>query len=128
MDYISKWVWIFQIIAAVILAYVGFSKFATGDTEKIFAALGMEPHGRYMIGALEIFAGFLLMTSGFAATGAFLGIGIMLGALIAHLTVLGVTIGEGDGLLFALLLLVLISCLIVCYVRRKQLPLIGQTL
>ncbi len=116
-----------RLLVAAILLSVGYSKLAAeGMDVMLFERLGMEPHGRIIIGLLEITAG-LLMLSPQAASGAFLAVGIMFGAIIAHCTVLGVDVGDG-GRHVAMLALVLVSSLLVLYARRRDLPIIGKTL
>jgi len=95
----NRWIlWIFRLIAAGILLPVAVQKLVgAGPSGLIFEALGMEPHGRIIIGLVELTAALLLLSPQ-AATGALLAIGVMLGAIIAHLTVLGVDAtlsGEG---------------------------------
>ena len=122
-------VWVFQIIAAVIFIGVGFMKFKGGDADvMIFEVLNMEPTGRFLIGTIEIIAGLLLLTDALAATGAFIGIGVMFGAIIAHVTILGYTINNDGGMHIMMLALVLFSCFVVSYQRRKQLPFIGSVI
>ncbi|MGE9293611.1 MAG: hypothetical protein ACQKBW_08360 [Puniceicoccales bacterium] len=119
--------WFFQIIAAVILLQTLFFKF-TGAPESvyIFSKLGVEPWGRYGSGVAELIASILLLWPRFAWAGAILGVGVMLGALGAHLGPLGIDIvvdGESDGgLLFGLAVAVLASCLFVLVLRIKQIP------
>ncbi len=121
--------WIFQIAAGTIFLWVGLLKINSNPTDIfLFSKLEMEPFGRYLIGALEIIAGILLFTHTFSAAAAFLGIGIMCGAIIAHTTVLGASIHGDQGIHIILLITVLISCGTVFYLRRKQLPFIGKTL
>jgi uncharacterized membrane protein YphA (DoxX/SURF4 family) len=55
----------------------------------IFENLGMEPGGRYLIAILELAAALLLLIPFSAPWGAILAWGVMSGALIAHLTKLG---------------------------------------
>src|SRR6266446_3484466 len=95
--------WICRIVAAVILAQTLFFKF-TGAEESIyiFTKVGLEPWGRYGSGAAELIAAILLLTPRFAWAGALLSLGVMTGALISHLTVLGVVVKGDRGLLFGL--------------------------
>ena len=51
----------------------------------------------------------------------------MFGAIIAHGTVLGVDVGDGERHV-AMLALVLVSSLLVSYARRRDLPIIGKSL
>jgi uncharacterized membrane protein YphA (DoxX/SURF4 family) len=116
-----------RLVVAAILLPVGYSKLAAGGMDvMLFERLGMEPHGRIIIGLLEITAG-LLMLSPQAASGALIAVGIMFGAILAHSTVLGVDVGDG-GRHVAMLTLVLVSSILVLYARRRDLPIIGKTL
>ena len=116
-----------QYIAGIIFITVGFYKFvSTGSDVLIFTELGMEPHGRYIIGSLEILAGFLLFTNQMTAWGSFLGLGVMVGALIAHLTVLGFDVNGDGGFHMVLFVVTTSSCLLVTWHRRTQLPFLSQ--
>ena len=118
-----------QLVAAAVIAWAGVTKLlATPGNVFIFQELGMEPFGRHLVGVIEIGAGLLLLTRGFAALGALLTVGIMFGAIIAHVTFLGVDV-QGDGGTHTLLLVaVLLSAGFVLFSRRRDLPLIGETL
>ncbi len=120
--------WLFQLMAAAILITVGVMKI-DGSPENVmmFQALDMEPGGRYLIGIIEIVAGLLLLTDALAATGAFIAIGVMLGAIIAHATVLGYAINNDGGMHLWLLIVLLACCLAVAWLRREQMPFIGKT-
>lgn len=116
-------VWFFQILAGAILLMTSWMKLSgqPGEVE-LFSALGMEPTGRYLIGVIEGMAAIFLFTKRLSATGGILALGTMLGALIAHLSILGFT---GDNAL--LWSTVMVSSLIVTIARRRNLPLIGST-
>jgi uncharacterized membrane protein YphA (DoxX/SURF4 family) len=98
-----------RIAAAIILLQTLYFKF-TGAPESvhIFSTLGVEPWGRLASGVAELVAAILLLTTRWNWLGAALAIGIMLGALGAHLTVLGIEVQGDGGLLFALALGVLL--------------------
>ncbi|MEA5258474.1 DoxX family protein [Arcicella aquatica] len=111
--------WIAQIIAAVILFQTLFFKFS-GATESVhlFTKLGVEPFGRYGAGIVELITVVLLLTPRKAWLGAFLGIGVMSGAILAHLTVLGIESDGDGGYLFILALITLLCCSVVAYIRK----------
>ena len=111
--------WTAQIIAAVILAQTLFFKF-TGAPESVhlFTKLGVEPFGRYGAGVTELITVILLLIPKKAWIGAWLGMGVMLGAIVAHLTVLGIESDGDGGYLFILALVTLFCCAIVAYIRR----------
>ena len=118
--------WIFRLVAAGILLPVGSVKLAGGDVV-LFEMLGMEPHGRIIIGSIELVAA-LLLVSPQAAIGALLAVGVMFGAIIAHFTVLGMNVGGDGGLRVMLLTVVFATSASVLIARRRDLPIVGSTL
>jgi len=122
--------WIAQVIVAAILLQTLFFKF-TGAPESvfIFEKMGMEPWGRWASGAAELVAAVLLLSGGRrVVVGAGLAMGVILGAIGAHLTKLGIEVQGDGGLLFGLALVVFAGSAIVLYVRRGQLPIVGPRL
>ncbi len=121
--------WVFQVAAALILLQTLFFKF-TGAEESvyIFTTLGVEPWGRIATGLAELAASILLLIPRTASVGAVLALGIVSGAILSHLAVLGIAIEEvGDGgELFALALVVLVSSAVVAFIRRRELPILGE--
>jgi len=118
--------WICQIVAAVILGQTLYFKF-TGAPESvyIFSTLGAEPWGRIGSGILELLAVALLLYPRTPAIGAALAVGLMVGAIGAHLTKLGIEVQGDRGTLFGLAVAVAISSLIVLAIRRRELPIVG---
>jgi uncharacterized membrane protein YphA (DoxX/SURF4 family) len=110
-----------RIAAAVILLQTLFFKF-TGAPESvhIFSTLGIEPWGRIASGVAELLAAVLLLWPRYSWAGACLAIGIMLGAVGAHLAVLGISIMDDGGLLFGLACAVLLLAGIELYRSRKD--------
>jgi uncharacterized membrane protein YphA (DoxX/SURF4 family) len=123
------WTWLAQIVAALIIGGAGVLKFAHNPSDiYVFQTLGMEPFGRFIIGALELSAALMLMSRAFAAVGSLLALGTMMGAAIAHATVLGLHV-QGDGGLHVLLLALVVSSSVpVLLLKRRELPLVGRTL
>ncbi len=118
--------WIFQLLAAVILAQTLFFKFTGAPEAKyIFSTLGVEPWGRIGTGILELITALLLVYPKTPAVGAVLALGLMVGAIGAHLTRLGIDVQGDGGLLFGMAVTVLVSALIVIVIRRRELPVIG---
>jgi putative oxidoreductase len=118
--------WTAQLIVAAVLLQTLFFKF-TGAEESIyiFRTLGMEPWGRIGSGVAELIAAVLLLIPGTAATGALLALAVISGAIVSHLTVLGVEVQGDGGLLFALAWVVFVGSAIVVFLRRHQLPVLG---
>lgn len=121
--------WICRATAAVILLQTLFFKF-TGAEESvyIFSKLGMEPAGRYASGVVELIAAVLLLFQCYAWIGALLATGVMSGAIISHLTVLGISVKDDGGLLFCLAMIVLVCSLTVLFLYRRQIPIVSRLL
>ncbi len=113
--------WLLRIAASAILLQTLYFKF-TGNPESVelFTKLGVEPWGRYFTGSIELIVGILLLIPSTAFAGSFLGIGLMAGAILSHLTVIGIESRGDGGQLFMLAITVLISCLIIAVLHRKE--------
>ena len=61
-----------------------------------------------------------------ASIGAILTMGIMAGAILSHLVVLGIDVKGDGGLLFGLALTAFIGSAIVLALRRSQIPVVGR--
>ena len=114
--------WIFRLVAAIILLQTLFFKF-TGAPESvyIFSALGVEPWGRIGSGVVELIVSLLLLVPRTAWLGAVGALGVISGAILSHLTVLGIEVQGDGGTLFYLALAVFFSSLIVLYIHRSDL-------
>jgi uncharacterized membrane protein YphA (DoxX/SURF4 family) len=121
--------WICRIAAAIILLQTLYFKF-TGAEESvyIFTKVGLEPWGRIGSGVAELIAAALLFVPGLTWMGAALALGIMGGAIMSHLTVLGIVVKNDGGLLFALALVVFVCSGIVLYLYRHTIPVVGTRL
>jgi putative oxidoreductase len=121
--------WLLQLAAAGILLQTLFFKF-TGAEESvyIFTALGAEPWGRIGSGVVELIAAVLLLVPATASVGAVTAMGLMAGAIVSHLTVLGIEVKGDGGLLFGLALIVFGCSAVVLTIRRAQLPVVGHYL
>lgn len=118
-----------QIAAAAILMQTLFFKF-TGAPEAryIFTTLHVEPWGRIGTGVVELVVGVLLLIPRTAALGAIGALGLMIGAIMSHLTILGIEIKDDGGLLFSLAIAVTIAASIVLVIRRREIPIISARL
>lgn len=121
--------WACQLVAAVILGQTLFFKFTGAPESKyIFSTLGVEPWGRIGTGVLELVAVGLLLYPRTAVLGAALAVGLMGGAIMSHLTRLGIEVQGDGGLLFKLAVTVLVTALVVVFIRRRDLPVVGERL
>lgn len=112
--------WFVRLVAAAIMLQTLYFKF-TGAKESvyIFSSIGMEPWGRIGVGVLELAASVLLLVNATAWLGGALGFGLMAGALLMHLTVLGISVENDGGYLFSLALVTMVCCAVVL-IRNKE--------
>lgn len=121
--------WIAQLAAAGILIQTLFFKFSGAEESVLlFSQLGVEPWGRIGSGVVELIASILLLVPRTAGIGGALAAAIMAGAIMSHVTVLGIAFNGDGGALFAMALVVFVSGLVVAWIRRARLPLIGERL
>jgi hypothetical protein len=121
--------WILRLAAAIILLQTLFFKFSGArESVYIFSALGAEPWGRIGSGVIELIAAALLLYPRTPALGAMLSMAVMIGAIGAHITKLGVTLPEvGDrGELLALAVIVFLCSAAVLFLHRHELPAFGS--
>jgi putative oxidoreductase len=116
--------WVVRLVAAGILLQTLFFKF-TGAPESvfIFSTLGVEPWGRIASGVLELVASGLVLYSGTAGLGGLMAAGLMFGAIVSHLTLLGIEVQGDGGLLFGLAWVVLLCGVTTAFVHRAALRL-----
>src|SRR5208283_2502413 len=133
--------WACRIVAAIILLQTLFFKF-TASPESIYiftklgtfihsyvpiASIGMvEVSARIGSGIMELTAAVLLLTPRFVWAGAVLAMAATGGAVVSHLTFLGIEVQGDKGLLFALAITVLVTSLISLLLNRTQIPVIGR--
>jgi len=118
--------WVLQVVVAGILLQTLFFKF-TGAAESvyIFSTLGAEPWGRIGSGVVELMAAILLLAPATTTIGAALALAVITGAILSHLTVLGIEVQGDGGLLFALALVVFVASAAILLLRRGEIPLVG---
>jgi uncharacterized membrane protein YphA (DoxX/SURF4 family) len=116
-------------VAALILLQTLFFKFtAAPESVYIFTRVGLEPWGRIGSGVGELIAAILILIPRTTWLGAGLALAVMLGAIFSHLTVLGIAVMDDGGLLFGLALAVAACSVILLFLQRWRLPLIGAYL
>lgn len=118
-----------RIVVAIIFLQTLFFKF-TGAPESvhIFETVGAEPWGRIGSGVAELIASILILNPSTVAIGALLGLGVISGAIVSHLTLLGIVVQDDSGLLFGLAVIVFLGCLGILYLHRREIPVIGENL
>lgn len=114
--------WLLRLIAAVIMLQTLYFKFtAQPESVTLFTTLGIEPWGRIGTGIMELLASILILIPRTTLVGAFLGTGLMSGAIFFHLTRLGIDFG-GDSTLFIYAVTVWVACVFLILLNRKQIP------
>jgi len=121
--------WVLRLTAAIILLQTLFFKFtAAPESIYIFTKVGAEPWGRIGSGVVELIAAILILTPRFTWLGSFLAMGVMAGAILSHLTVLGIEVQGDKGLLFALALIVFVCSTVNLVLHRTEIPIVGRRL
>lgn len=113
--------WLLRVVVAAILVQTLYFKF-TGAAESIyiFKTLGMEPYGRIGSGIIELVASILILIPRATLFGALLGLGVMIGAILSHVFVLGIEVQNDGGTLFMLALITFLCCSILVYQNRNK--------
>jgi uncharacterized membrane protein YphA (DoxX/SURF4 family) len=113
--------WILRIIASAILLQTLYFKFTSApESIYIFSTLGVEPYGRIGTGIAELIVAILILFPKTTWLGALGGCGVMSGAILSHLFVLGIEVEGDGGFLFGLALTTLICCLGLIYLNRNR--------
>jgi putative oxidoreductase len=133
--------WVCRIVAAIILLQTLFFKFtAAPESVYIFTKLGafihtylpfasigtVEVSGRIGSGIMELVAAVLLLTPRFVWAGAILAMAATGGAIVSHLTFLGIEVQGDKGLLLFLAIAVLVTGAIALFLHRMQIPVVGN--
>lgn len=114
--------WTARIIAAIILLQTLFFKFTAADESVyIFLTVGMEPWGRIGAGVMELIASMLILIPAVSWLGSVIAMGLMLGAIGMHLTLLGIEVQGDGGYLFYLALMVTLCATYVLWHDREKL-------
>jgi uncharacterized membrane protein YphA (DoxX/SURF4 family) len=121
--------WALRIVAAIILLQTLFFKFtAAPESVYIFTRVGAEPWGRIGSGVVELIAAILLLTPRWNWLGSVIALGVMTGAIVSHLTVLGIEVQGDGGLLFALAWIVFVASGVNLFLQRFKIPYLGGRL
>jgi len=118
-----------KVMAAIIMLQTLFFKF-TGAQQSIdlFTKLAGE-HEAFMrigTGILELIASILLFIPTKNWLGAGVSFGLMTGAVMSHLTQLGIAHNNDGGTLFTAAIVVLVASAIILWNDRKNIPIIGE--
>lgn len=112
-------VWIARLVAAFIMVQTLYFKFtAAPESVEIFTTVGMEPWGRIGVGVMELIASVLILIPAVSWWGALLALGLMGGAIMMHITLLGIEVRGDGGQLFYYALIVATCSLVVLWSAR----------
>lgn len=124
-------VWACRVVVALILLQTLYFKFTGAEESKyIFTTLmgDNEAVGRIGSGIVELFAAILILIPGTAWLGALIALGTMSGAILSHLTKLGIVVKDDGGTLFILALVVFACSAVSLFFDRGSIPVIGKIL
>lgn len=114
-------IWIVRLTAAIILLQTLYFKFtAAEESVYIFSALGIEPYGRIGSGIAELVAAILILIPRTTWLGALIGAGIMFGAILSHLFILGIEVKNDGGELFILAIITFLCCDALIYWNKSK--------
>lgn len=118
-----NWItWALRLTSSIILVQTLFFKFsAAPESVYIFSKLGLEPWGRIGSGIVELIASILILVPRTTAIGSLLAVGVISGAIVSHLTKLGIVVQNDGGQLFFLALAVFFTSGLLLIIYRKQL-------
>lgn len=119
--------WAVRIIAAgILLQTLAFKFTAHPDSVALFSQLGVEPFGRIGLGIAELITAILLLIPRTAWLGALSTIGLMAGAILTHVFVIGINFNNDGGALFTLAVTTLVAAGIALYLHRSELFAVQQ--
>ena len=112
---------ILRLIAAFIMVQSLYFKFsAQPESIYIFSTVGMEPWGRIATGIAELIASILLLVPATIVLGAIISVGVMIGAVGAHIFILGIEVQGDHGQLFIYAMVVLVASVILIFMHASQ--------
>ncbi|MFT5753560.1 MAG: putative membrane protein YphA (DoxX/SURF4 family) [Flavobacterium sp.] len=119
--YKKIFIWVLRLVVAIILLQTLYFKFSGApESIYIFETLGVEPYGRIGSGIVELIVSILILIPRATLLGAVIGLGTMTGAILLHLTKLGVEVNNDGGALFTMAVVVFVSCAILIYVNKDK--------
>jgi uncharacterized membrane protein YphA (DoxX/SURF4 family) len=122
---------VLKIVAAFIMLQTLFFKFSGAQQSiELFTTIAgdNEAYMRIGTGILELIASILLFIPKKTWLGAFLTIGLMGGAIMSHITILGIVHNNDGGVLFSGAAITFLSGAILFVLNRKVIPFIGEKL
>jgi putative oxidoreductase len=116
------------VIAVILIQTLGYKFTAHPDSVYIFEKAGLGDVGRIGSGIVELIAAILILIPRTIWLGALLTLGTISGALITHLTKIGIEVQGDGGTLFFMAVLIFILSAITLWIHKKEIPFIGSKL
>ncbi len=110
------------IVAIILIRTLRYKFLAHPESVYIFEQAGIEPWGRIGIGVLELIASILLFIPTTSWVGAALTLGLMSGAILLHLTKIGVEVKGDKKALFYTAIVTLILSFIILFSEKGNIP------
>ncbi len=107
-------------VAIILVQTLRFKFTAHPDSVYIFTKVGLEPYGRIGTGITELIAGILLLIPKTIWIGAMLTLGIIGGAIMMHVTKLGIQVNNDGGVLFITAAVTFVLSAIILWIHRKD--------
>ncbi|WP_109434720.1 DoxX family membrane protein [Aquimarina sp. AU119] len=108
------------LVAIILIQTLRFKFTAHPDSVYIFTKVGLEPYGRIGTGITELIAGILLLIPKTAWVGAMLTLGIIGGAIMMHITKLGLEVNNDGGVLFITAVITFLLSAVILWTKRKE--------
>jgi len=108
------------LVAVILIQTLRFKFTAHPDSVYIFTKVGLEPYGRILIGVLELIAGILIVIPKTVWVGATLSLGLMAGAIMMHVTKLGIVIHNDSGALFTTAVVTFIISGVILFLYKED--------
>ena len=112
-----------KFIPVVIIAQTLYFKFiGAPESMYIFMELGVEPAGRIFTAIMETIAVILMLYPRSLWLGALTATGLMGGAILSHLFILGIEIQDDGGMLFTLAIISFLTSSFTLYLEKSKIP------
>jgi uncharacterized membrane protein YphA (DoxX/SURF4 family) len=116
------------VIAIILIQTLRFKFTAHPDSVYIFEKSGLGDVGRIGSGIAELIAAILILIPRTIWLGALLTLGIISGAIVTHLTKIGIEVNGDGGTLFFMAVLIFVLSTITLWIHKKEIPFIGSKL
>lgn len=120
---------ILKLVASIIMLQTLYFKFSGAEESiELFTTIAGENETAMRIGtgAIELLASILLFIPKKTWLGALLAAGTMAGAIISHITILGIEHNNDGGALFISALITLVASSILLIMNKKDIPFVGE--